>query len=179
MTEKTNLRTRFRTLRDAIPPAVRSAHSAIICRKALSLVRTLHARSVFVYLSMGSEVETHNLIQTLLQQGVTVSVPSCNTLKHTMDAVRFSDDLIPDSYGILTPRSKEVLPPSAIDLVLVPALAFDREGYRLGYGGGYYDRYLKHFTNPTAGLGYSVCMTDRLPRGNYDCKVSMVLTEER
>ncbi|MBR5152204.1 MAG: 5-formyltetrahydrofolate cyclo-ligase [Clostridia bacterium] len=179
MNEKTELRRHFRNIRDAISPDKRKAASAVICEKALALTKTLSARSVFVYYSMGSEVETHALTDVLCRQGICVSVPRCNTVLHTMDAVRLTGEWETDAYGILTPRGGEVISPSALDLILVPALAFDQDGYRLGYGGGYYDRYLKPLTTPTAGLCFSACLTDVLPRGVFDCSVGIVLTEER
>jgi len=179
MNEKTELRKQFLALRNGIDPHKRKADSEVICQKALSLMKDEGVRAVFVYLSAGSEVETHALIQELCRQSVTVAVPACDTTTHTMDAVRYCEDLIPDSYGILTPRHKEVILPSAIDLILVPALAFDKEGYRLGYGGGYYDRYLKNFTKASVGLCFSACMTESLPHEAHDCAVSRVLTEER
>lgn len=178
--EKRLLRKRQKALRDGIPPQLRQAYSRCIADKVLTLAEEVAARTVFVYLSYGSEPETHVLIRELLAWGIRVGVPVCDTKTHTMDAVALNawEDLAPGAYGILEPQGGSVIPPDEIDLILVPGLAFDKEGYRLGYGGGYYDRYLQDFHGVSAGLAFSVCCTDTLPRGTFDLPVSHVLTEE-
>ncbi len=177
MNQKAELRTRFRSIRDGIPAPLRERASGIICQKAVNLIASLHARQVFLYLSTQSEADTAPLLPILQTMGVGIAVPRCNR-DRTMDAVAYSEDLVPDAYGILTPRIPVLVPPSAIDLVLVPGLAFDKQGYRLGYGGGYYDRYLREFSGSTAGLCFSACLTESLPHEPYDCAVGTLLTEE-
>lgn len=178
--EKRLLRKRQKSLRDGISPQLRRAYSRSIADKALALAEKIAARTVFVYLSYGSEPETYALIRELLARGIRVGVPVCNTKTHTMDAVTLHswESLVPGAYGILEPQGGGVIPPDEIDLILVPGLAFDQEGYRLGYGGGYYDRYLQDFHGVSAGLAFSVCCTEDLPRDAFDLPVSLVLTEE-
>ncbi|MEE1013028.1 MAG: 5-formyltetrahydrofolate cyclo-ligase [Clostridia bacterium] len=178
--EKRLLRKRQKALRDGISPQLRREYSRSIADKALALVEGLAARTVFVYLSYGSEPETHALIRELLNRGIRVGVPVCDTKTHTMDAVTLNgwEELVPGAYGILEPQGGGVIPPGEIDLILVPGLAFDNEGYRLGYGGGYYDRYLQNFHGVSAGLAFSACCAEALPRDAFDLPVSHVLTEE-
>lgn len=180
MSEKTLLRKQMRAIRDGISVGERKRYSEIIVQKALALVEERQAKTVFAYLSFGSEVQTHDLIEELLRRNVRVTVPRCNTQTHTMQAITMDgfEDLMEDAYGILTPKNGKVLLPEEIDLVFVPALAFDEEGYRLGYGGGYYDRYLKAFEGISAGLAFSACCVKELPRDCYDLPVSCILTEE-
>ena len=180
MSEKRLLRKQMRAIRDGILDAERKRYSEAIVQKALTLVEEREAKTVFAYLSFGSEVQTHGLIEELLRQGVRVAVPRCNTQTHTMQAITMDgfEDLYKDAYGVLTPKNGKVLLPQEIDLVFVPALAFDEEGYRLGYGGGYYDRYLKAFQGISAGLAFSACCVKELPRDCYDLPVSCILTEE-
>ena len=180
MSEKKLLRKQMRVIRDGIPDAEQKQYSEAIKKKALALVEERQAKTVFAYLSFGSEVQTHDLIEELLRQGVRVAVPRCNTQAHTMQAITMNgfEDLDKDAYGILAPKNGKVLLPEEIDLVFVPALAFDEEGYRLGYGGGYYDRYLKEFQGSSAGLAFSACCLKKLPRDCYDLPVSCILTEE-
>lgn len=180
MYEKKLLRKQMKAMRDGIGDAERKAYSEAIARKVLALAEERAVKTVFVYLSFGSEVQTHALVQALLERGIRVAVPVCDTKTHTMQAVCIDGfgDLKEDAYGILIPKCGAVLLPRETDLVLVPALAFDREGYRLGYGGGYYDRYLKEYEGFSAGLAFSACCMESLPRDRYDLPVGCVLTEE-
>ena len=97
-----------------------------------------------------------------------------------MDAVRFTRGsvLVRTPLGILEPRGGEILAPDAPDLLLVPALAFDREGFRLGRGGGYYDRFLAASRGLTIGLAYAPFVLDRLPRQAHDLPVDAICTQE-
>ena len=95
-------------------------------------------------------------------------LPVCRE-KGQMDAVRLyaREDLAPGAFGILEPRG-EVVPPEEIDLVLCPGLAFDRRGGRLGYGGGYYDRYLGKVHAFLLGICYTDCIVGAVPTGAHD-----------
>lgn len=179
MTDKTLLRKQMKALRDGIPAKVRKRHSAVIAQKVFALLEEMGATTVFAYLSFGSEVETLDLIQGMLLKKIRVAVPLCDTKSHTMTAVEIHslDDVIQGAHGIAEPLGNHVILPEEIDLILVPGLAFDREGYRLGYGGGYYDRYLIKTRGISVGLAFSDCCTAVLPRNTYDLPVSRVLTE--
>ncbi len=140
----------------------------------------LEAKTVFLYLSFGSEVETLALTKKLLALGKEIAVPRCDPQTKTMTAVRLTDfqQLRPGSYGILEPApDAPVISKEEIDLCLVPGLAFDQEGYRLGYGGGYYDKFLKDFSGKKLGLAFLECLTDRLPREEFDLPVDAVITD--
>lgn len=176
---KEELRQEFRRRRRNITPPLRKAYSRTIANKALQLAESIRAKTVFVYLSVGAEVETHELTEELLRRKIRVAVPRCQTESHTMDAVAIADitDLEPGTYGILEPKGTAVIPPEAIDLILVPGVAFDRDGFRLGQGGGYYDRYLARYGGLAVGLCFAECVTEHLPHGVYDQAVQRVLTE--
>lgn len=176
---KGELRTQFQALRRKIPTELHKEYSQRIAKKVLALVEQTGAKRVFAYLSFGGEVETHGLIQALLERGVQVAVPRCHTKAHTMDAVGIQsmDQLKPGAYGILEPQEGEVFSPDCFDMILVPALAFDRKGFRLGWGAGYYDRYLSGYQGLTVGLSFSVCQTEQLPHDRHDLPVKLVLNE--
>ena len=175
--EKAALRREWKARRDAI--AEREEKSRKIAENLLFLPVLQTAKTIFLYLSMGSEVETITLAKELLFMGKRIAVPVCDRKTHTMEAVEITDmkELQSGTYGILEPQNGKVLSKSEIDLILVPGLAFDEDGYRLGYGGGYYDRYLENFSGTSIGLCFDACMTDRLPCGEYDKKVDLVVTE--
>lgn len=176
---KRELRTRFQALRHGIGAEHRTRYSEAIAQKVLKLVQRNRIQSVFAYLSFGEEVETHRLIQTLLDRGVHVAVPRCHKETHTMEAIALTNmsQLEKGAYGIWEPKGGEVVSPDALEMILVPALAFDAEGYRLGWGAGYYDRYLSGYQGITAGLCFSACQTEVLPRDSHDLPVQLVLNE--
>ena len=91
------------------------------------------------------------------------------------------DQLIPGKYGIMEP--KEELPIYAPQLIMhavcvLPAMVYDKEGYRLGYGKGYYDRFLSSFKGTKAGLIYSDFVIDKIPRGRFDLRSDIIITEK-
>ena len=143
----------------------------------------LHSKNLMLYVSFGSEITTHQIIQSALKQGKKVSVPIIQS-KTTMIPARistFPQGLSPDSYGILTPIQIIPTNPKALDLVLVPGLVFDRQGFRIGYGGGYYDRFLPQL-NPqckTVGLIHSDFLVPTLPTESHDIPISHLVTEEK
>ena len=177
LTDKTALRRHFKELRAAIPD--QSEKSRIIQEKVLTYSAIKQANSVFLYLSFGSEVETLFLAKELLAMGKRVAVPRCNPKTRTMVAVEIQDlaQLRTGAYGILEPDHHGTeIPKTELDVVLVPALAFDRDGFRLGYGGGYYDKFLADFSGKTIGLAFSDCVVDRLPRETFDLPVDTIIT---
>ena len=94
---------------------------------------------------------------------------------HPYDAAR----LVRHPFGMAEPAADlPTVPPEALELVLVPGLAFDRHGWRLGYGGGYYDRFLKGFAGISAGIVFHALLLDDLPHGEFDVPVQWVVTEE-
>lgn len=140
-------------------------------------------KSIFLYISYSSEVDTQEIIQTALADGKTVLVPLTDPVEKKMDAVPITDfktQLCPSCYGILEPNftSKTPYPPENIDLIVVPGVAFDRKGFRIGYGGGYYDRYLSQARNAvTVGFAYEKSLLDEIPSESHDQRVQIILTE--
>lgn len=183
---KSALRRHWHAIRDSIPAKTRHRKSRRIADLVLTHPALAGDGAVFAYLSFRSEPETHTLIRTLLARGVQTAVPLCDPSSGTMRAAALTrwDQLRPGHYGILEPdpqlvKSGEIkeLPKSRIGLVLVPGLAFDQDGFRLGYGGGYYDRYLADYAGISIGLAFAECLTPELPRESFDKPVSLVLTD--
>ena len=144
------------------------------------------ARRISVYVSFRSEVRTVSLIKELIAaEKKTVYLPRVVPPRKELAMVRIKDstkDLAPGIWGILEPLGD--LPPLKnsrdLDLVIVPGLAFDKTGNRLGYGGGYYDRFLKKLEKvPKIGLAYSFQMINRLPTSRTDIKMDYVITDQR
>ena len=137
------------------------------------------AKVIATYLSFPHEFQTQELIEQALKDGKKVLIPKTYP-KGRMDFVVYNpQQLVKTSFGLLEPQGDlEVVDASQIDLIHVPGLAFTTEGYRIGYGGGYYDRYLKHFSGHTLSTVYPCQIRDFIPE-DHDIPVQEVLVDER
>ena len=137
------------------------------------------ARVIASYLSFPHEFQTQELIEQALKDGKKVLIPKTYP-KGRMDFVVYDpQQLVKTSFGLLEPQGDlEVVDASQIDLIHVPGLAFTTEGYRIGYGGGYYDRYLEHFSGHTLSTIY-LCQVQQFMPENHDIPVQEVLIDER
>ena len=149
----------------------------------MSLPQVQEAQQVFAYVSMPHEVGTRELIAALLSAGKTVGLPVCRTATREMAFYRLDsmDELKCGAYRIPVPPTdpERLLIPDEKTLVLVPMLAYDALGYRLGAGGGYYDRWLAANLVLTAGICYAGCRVERLPHDEYDRRLMCCITEEK
>ena len=137
------------------------------------------AKVIASYLSFPHEFQTQELIEQALKDGKKVLIPKTYP-KGCMDFVVYNpQQLVKTSFGLLEPQGDlEVVDASRIDLIHVPGLAFTTEGYRIGYGGGYYDRYLEHFTGHSMSTIYPCQLQDFNPE-SHDIPVQEVLIDER
>ncbi len=144
-----------------------------------------NSQSLFIYISYSSEVDTQRIISQALQDGKKVLVPRTCGETRQMDAVQITDfktQLCQTCCGILEPDydDGQAFPPEQIDLIVVPGVAFDRKGFRIGYGGGYYDKYLCLATNATTiGFAYEQSLLDALTPEIHDRRVNRILTERK
>lgn len=138
-----------------------------------------NAKTVMIYLSYRSEPDTFEIVKHLLSKGVRVCAPVCRE-NGQMDAFAFSSvsDLAPSAMGILEPPTDALVSPEKIDLIIVPGCGFTENGHRLGYGGGYYDRYLPNTRATTCGLLYECLKTD-FTADETDVPLDYIITEER
>ncbi len=136
------------------------------------------AKIIATYLSFSHEFQTQGLIEQALRDGKKVLIPKTYP-KGRMDFVVYHpQQLVKTSFGLLEPQGDlEVVDASQIDLIHVPGLAFTTEGYRIGYGGGYYDRYLEHFSGHTLSTIYP-CQVQQFMPENHDIPVQEVLIDE-
>ena len=136
------------------------------------------AKTIATYLSFPHEFQTQELIEQALKDGKKVLIPKIYP-KGRMEFVVYDlQQLVKTSFGLLEPQGNmEVVDASQIDLIHVPGLAFTTEGYRIGYGGGYYDRYLEHFTGQTMSTIYP-CQVQEFNLEDHDIPVQEVLIYE-
>lgn len=181
---KAALRRQIVARRAAVPEPQRRAASAAIAARLSDVIRARTARSILLYASFRAEVATHALIRDLLGHERRVALPRVNREANRLDLFwigAFPDDCRPGPFGILEPRPDTcpaVQTLSDFDLLLIPGVAFNPQGYRLGYGAGYYDRLLSgRPAAPVIGLAFEVQMVDDLPVDPWDRPVDALCTE--
>ena len=171
--------------RDAIPPNMRSELSTEIANRVIAWVQTHSVNTVMLYLGMRSEVETDRLLNELFAQDKTVLAPVMDVKRRTLTPHRITHPeraLVPHSYGMREPNpaSCPVFPIDQIELVLVPGVAFDPRGYRIGYGLGCYDQFLPTCPQATwIGLAYEAQMIDDTLPQAWDVPLHQIFTESR
>lgn len=147
----------------------------------LALPRVEEARTVFAFWGVaGREPETERLIAALLERGKRVGLPRMLPGRQ-MEVRQYlpGTQTVAGPFGIREPGDDwPLIPKDEVDLVLVPALCYDRRGYRLGYGGGYYDRWLDGHTGFRVGLCRAAFLQTELPAEEFDRRVDVILTEE-
>lgn len=170
--------------RDAISPIDHRKKSATITERLCRIPLINGAQTLFLYVSFKSEVSTHDCIELLLSQGKTVAVPFTDIKRHIMLPVRIGSlkDLAPGPLGILQPAAKPscIVSASQIDVAVVPGLAFTETGIRLGYGGGFYDAFLRNCSVPSYALAFELQILPDIPFvPGVDVRVDAIVTEER
>jgi 5-formyltetrahydrofolate cyclo-ligase len=177
---KRALRRRIRSARDAMPADVRSVASRRIRQRALAEIeRRGDAATVMAFWSFGSEVETPPLIDELVARGARVALPRIVGVEIEARAFRPGEPLSDTAFGAREPAAGPLVRPRQLDVVLVPGLVFDRLGFRLGYGAGFYDRFLASTRVDAAriGLCFALQVVPRVPAGPSDLPVDLVVTE--
>lgn len=182
---KNRIREHYKALRKGMDPELKREYDECICQRFMSLASYRFADSLLLYAPLNGEIDIMPIAQDALNKGKTVAFPRCNKADHTMNYHIVSElsELKTGHYGIREPnRSLPIYDPlqrkGENAVCFVPALAFDRNGYRIGYGKGYYDRYLGDFGGARMGVSYSFCVVDSLPRGRFDTAVDFLMTEK-
>ena len=184
MTEKRALRRRFLRGLHGQSERVRQAKSRSIARRLRRLAMYRQAKSLLCYVSFDGEVETLPILRKALSDGKRVAVPAIVPPSKRLLAVEIRDadqDLTAGHFGIPHPRvTARRVPLSCLGLVVVPGVAFDRRGHRLGRGGGYFDRFLARLPRSARriGLAFGFQVMGKLPVESHDLPVCAVVTEK-
>jgi 5-formyltetrahydrofolate cyclo-ligase len=171
--------------RDARSAEERFEKSAEIASRLVKLSEIIKAESIFTYVSFRSEVDTHRMIDSFLAKGKVVSVPLSDMKKKIINPFiikSLKNDLVPGVFGILEPDLEKIDPVIAdkIDIVIVPGAAFSENGCRIGYGGGFYDRFLQNRSITSYALAFDFQLVDEVPFDpEFDMKVDYIVTERR
>lgn len=180
--EKRRLRARYRKLREECPPDVKAKLDKALTQRVLDMDEYKACDTLFIFVSSPIECDTHGIIADALESGKLVAVPRCLNKSGMMDFYIISsfDDLERGTFSLMEPDPEkcEKITDRSRGLCIVPGLCFDLEGYRVGFGKGYYDRFLNDFKGTTAGICFSKYTEKQLPRGNHDRHTDILVTEK-
>lgn len=179
--EKALLRKEMRAKSRALPIEYRIKADEAICRHILESREYASAHTIFAYLGVGWEIDTKPLLEQILRDGKRLCLPLC-TGPHEMAVCLVHDlsALVPGAYGIPEPSKESLtISPEEIDLTLVPCVAADRLGRRLGQGGGYYDAFLKRYNGPAFLLCRESALLPEVPVENHDFRSPFLVTETK
>lgn len=179
---KKELREKVKSERLALTKEYKTAADRKIRNKFFNLWILKEFDTVLCYVSTDIEVDTRDIIKRLWDSGKRVAVPRCENLEGDMSFfyINSFDDLETGSFCIPEPKKDcELFTDCKPTLCIVPAFLFDENGYRLGYGKGYYDRFLSKYKGTAIGICYDINIKKNLYHGKYDRNVSLVVTDKR
>ena len=180
---KVELRRRLRAIRRKLPAEAQAARSAAITQRVLSLPEFKRASTLMAYVSIHQEADPSALIEAAWASGKTVLLPrvEVGTGDIVLHSHRDGDRLVSSDLGVPEPpHDAEIIADAAVDLVLVPAMAVDPRGHRIGYGKGYYDRLLPRLTCASScALVYDFQLISEAPEMPGDVPVGLVVTDAR
>lgn len=181
---KKKIREQILRKRDAINPQEKEILDHKIFKNLINSSFYCKASTIFTFVSFKSEVDTHKLINQAIKDGKIVGVPKIKSKEKGIEVfeIKSLKNLEKGYFGILEPKGNcpIIIPPEDINLALIPGLAFDLKGGRVGYGGGYYDRYLAKVNKKTAklALGYHFQLLGNVPVDDHDIRINGIITDE-
>ena len=177
---KNAIRAEYKQIRADMSDEERAMRDSKICSAITALASYRFAHTILMYAPTGNEIDISPVAIHALSAGKRIAYPLCNVSDHTMifKLVDSPDQLVSGSYSIPEPsEDSESLADLSGSICLVPGLVFDKEGFRVGYGKGYYDRFLSTYKQTKLGIVYNDFILDAVPRGRYDRRVDILVTE--
>ncbi|HLC64671.1 MAG TPA: 5-formyltetrahydrofolate cyclo-ligase [Candidatus Nanoarchaeia archaeon] len=174
---KTALRDRLRKERGALSPKWILSQSKKIEKKLVSECEKKNA--IMLYASFDGEVDTHEIIKELLKRKKIVLLPKVGKKGIMPVNVKRFNELKPRRYGILEPIGTRAHPANKIDCIVVPGICFDENGHRIGFGAGFYDRFLSNVKCKKIGLAFDFQIVKKIPPHPHDIPVDVIITENR
>lgn len=178
---KQALRNQMRMVRNALPQSACEARSLEILKRLLSLAELQGAATVLAFASIRKEVRTQAIIDAASSAGKRIALPRVHGEELRLHLVDSESRLAPGAFSVPEPaEDDESIEPGEIDFALIPALAVDPRGYRIGYGGGYYDRLIPRLSNAcTCAVAYDFQLISEVPEQPFDVSVDLVITDSR
>jgi 5-formyltetrahydrofolate cyclo-ligase len=175
---KAALRQNAKRLRESLSEEKRKEKEAHIYETLNLLPEFRSAERILFYVSNKDELDTRQFIKNRLDTGKLVLVPKIHEGSLKANVIMTWSDLAPGQMGILEPTEAHEVPAESIDLVIVPGLAFDRNGMRIGYGAGHYDRFLKTCPAVRVALAYHEQLHDEIPTEDHDQAMNIIITDK-
>lgn len=181
--QKTELRNAYLARRAEMPREEKRARDEKICTLILSSASYRYAKTILAYMPRENEIDILPALRAAVAGGKQLAMPRCEgEHRMTYRYVSSPDELAPGAYGIAEPGPDAPVYDLSVDagqtaLCLVPGVVFDRYGYRIGYGGGYYDRFLHDFHGTVAGVIYRDYILPSLPYGRFDLSLPVMFTD--
>lgn len=179
-TSKNELRQKYRALRDSFGEEFIEKASRSACESLIKCKEFMDAETILLYYPIKNEISPLPLFEMCLKMGTTVAFPTCQKENSTLvfKKVTTLGELLRSNFGLFEPNENcEIISLTKNTLCIVPALVFSRSGHRLGYGKGYYDRFLADFNGVSVGLSYSTFVLDEIPHDKHDIPLDMIITE--
>lgn len=180
--DKKKIRKEILNIRNSLEKRIKESYDDKIFNCFIESELYKNSNNIFIYVSYGSEVNTIKLIERFLKDKKKVFVPKINFSTKEMFAIKIEslDILVENKMGILEPKYLDrYIKQDDLDIILMPGAVFDLQGNRIGYGGGYYDRYLKNTDkNNKIALAYSLQLAEEIPCESHDIKVDYIVTEK-
>jgi 5-formyltetrahydrofolate cyclo-ligase len=178
---KADLRQKIQTALEKISPAVRAVESIELCERLEAQLRS--ARTILFFAPLPDELDVWPLLEKFLAAGKICALPVFDSATQTYSARRVQNlaaDIATGKFGIREPVSScAEIPPEKFDLILVPGVAFDWNGNRLGHGRGFYDRLLAKTSGLKCGVGHDFQLIGKVPAEPHDAKVNFIVTPTR
>ena len=178
---KRKLRNQYKQYRLALPADVKADYDKKICEALMQLVSFKYSDTILMYAPLDGEIDVMPIAERALELGKRVAFPRCVEDPRNLDFKYVSslDELKSGSYSIDEPsEDMESVTDLSKSICIIPGIVFDKEGYRVGYGKGYYDRFLAVYDGTKFGLAYSECILDSVPRGRFDRHVDILISEK-
>lgn len=178
--DKQRLRKDMKRMREMLPEQEKQHMDCCFCRSFLQMPEIAGAKMVYCYVSCGTEPDTHGLIRTLLNRGISVAVPRVSGTSMEFYQIAGFRELVPGYMGILEPavhcrKAEDTQAP-----VLVPGLAFTKKGERIGYGGGFYDRFFEQEPDHLRiAFAYPFQIAETIPVGMLDQRIHWIITPDQ
>ena len=178
--DKSSARAYFSSLRSSLTESQRLEKSEKICKKILDMKEFSECDTLLLYYPIKSEPSSLALLDKAFSKGISVAFPISIKSNYTLDfrEIKSLDELSVGAYGICEPKTDAPLAKiTDKSLCIVPALSFDKSLHRLGYGKGFYDRFLKNFKGTAIGITYSELVCEKLPSDDNDIPVNYIITD--
>lgn len=181
---KKNIRQQILHARGKLTPQVQAEKSKMIFNRLKEFEPYKNAENVMVYIDFRNEVKTDLIIDDLIKTNKKVVIPICMPKTKNLILSQLLDpkkELAKGTFGVLEPKKEYIreVDPASIDLVIVPGVAFDRQGHRIGYGAGYYDRFFHRLPKavPSVAIAFDLQLIDKVPADDFDYPVDTIITE--